>query len=180
MIPVRYAKALFEFAAEKGCDERVYGQMGKLAAAFVREPELRRALDNPVLPESEKLKLVYAACGGDPGEVLERFAQLVLHNRRERFLQWIALMYREQYRKAHGISTGKLETAVPVAPRYRAPPEGADRGADAREARAGGLVKPDLIGGFVFEMNCERLDASVATQLRSIKRQFAEKNRRIV
>lgn len=61
MIPVRYAKALFEFAAEKGCDERVYGQMGKLAAAFVREPELRRALDNPVLPESEKLKLVYAA-----------------------------------------------------------------------------------------------------------------------
>ena len=41
-------------------------------------------------------------------------------------------------------------------------------------------VKPDLIGGFVFEMNCERLDASVATQLRSIKRQFAEKNRRIV
>lgn len=47
--------------------------MGKLAAAFVREPELRRALDNPVLPESEKLKLVYAACGGDPGEVLERF-----------------------------------------------------------------------------------------------------------
>ena len=36
MIPVRYAKALFEFAAEKGCDERVYGQMGKLAAAFVR------------------------------------------------------------------------------------------------------------------------------------------------
>ena len=49
MIPVRYAKALFEFATEKGCDGRVYGQMGKLAAAFVREPELRRALDNPVL-----------------------------------------------------------------------------------------------------------------------------------
>ena len=105
MIPVRYAKALFEFATEKGCDGRVYGQMGKLAAAFVREPELRRVLDNPVLPESEKLKLVYAACGGDPGEVLERFAQLVLHNRRERFLQWIALMYREQYRKAHGIDS---------------------------------------------------------------------------
>ena len=60
MIPVRYAKALFEFATEKGCDGRVYGQMGKLAAAFVREPELRRVLDNPVLPESEKLKLVYA------------------------------------------------------------------------------------------------------------------------
>ena len=173
MIPVRYAKALFEFATEKGCDGRVYGQMGKLAAAFVREPELRRV-------ESEKLKLVYAACGGDPGEVLERFAQLVLHNRRERFLQWIALMYREQYRKAHGISTGRLETAVPVTPdterRLKELIEAQTRGKLELEAS----VKPDLIGGFVFEMNCERLDASVATQLRSIKRQFAEKNRRIV
>ena len=138
---MRYAKALFEFAAEKGCDERVYGQMGKLAAAFVRE---------------------------------------VLHNRRERFLQWIALMYREQYRKAHGISTGKLETAVPVAPdterRLKELIEAQTRGTLELEAS----VKPDLIGGFVFEMNCERLDASVATQLRSIRRQFAEKNRRIV
>ena len=173
---MRYAKALFEFAIEKGCDGRVYGQMGKLAAAFVREPELRRVLDNPVLPESEKLKLVYAACGGDPGEVLERFAQLVLHNRRERFLQWIALMYR----KAHGISTGRLETAVPVTPdterRLKELIEAQTRGKLELEAS----VKPDLIGGFVFEMNCERLDASVATQLRSIKRQFAEKNRRIV
>ena len=167
---MRYAKALFEFATEKGCDGRVYGQMGKLAAAFVREPELRRVLD----------KLVYAACGGDPGEVLERFAQLVLHNRRERFLQWIALMYREQYRKAHGISTGRLETAVPVTPdterRLKELIEAQTRGKLELEAS----VKPDLIGGFVFEMNCERLDASVATQLRSIKRQFAEKNRRIV
>ena len=146
----------------------------------MREPELRRVLDNPVLPESEKLKLVYAACGGDPGEVLERFAQLVLHNRRERFLQWIALMYREQYRKAHGISTGRLETAVPVTPdterRLKELIEAQTRGKLELEAS----VKPDLIGGFVFEMNCERLDASVATQLRSIKRQFAEKNRRIV
>ena len=145
MIPVRYAKALFEFATEKGCDGRVYGQMGKLAAAFVREPELRRVLDNPVLPESEKLKLVYAACGGDPGEVLERFAQLVLHNRRERFLQWIALMYREQYRKAHGISTGRLETAVPVTPdterRLKELIEAQTRGKLELEAS----VKPDLI-----------------------------------
>lgn len=111
--------------------------------------------------------------------MLERFAQLVLHNRRERFLQWIALMYREQYRKAHGISTGKLETAVPVAPIPSAAKElieAQTRGKLELEAS----VKPDLIGGFVFEMNCERLDASVATQLRSIKRQFAEKNRRIV
>ena len=61
--------------------------MGKLAAAFVREPELRRVLDNPVLPESEKLKLVYSGLRtAIRARCSKRFAQLVLsHNRREQF-----------------------------------------------------------------------------------------------
>ena len=63
-------------------------------------------------------------------------------------------MYREQYRKAHGISTGRLETAVPVTPdterRLKELIEAQTRGKLELEAS----VKPDLIGGFVFEISC--------------------------
>ena len=179
MIPVRYAKALFGIRCRKGCDERVYGQMGKLAAAFVREPGVAARAGQSRAAGVREAQAGLRGLRRRSGEVLERFAQLVLHNRRERFLQWIALMYREQYRKAHGISTGKLRRPSGGA-RYRAPPEGADRAQTRGSSSWRASVKPGLIGGFVFEMNCERLDASVATQLRSIKRQFAEKNRRIV
>lgn len=41
-------------------------------------------------------------------------------------------------------------------------------------------VDPSLIGGFVFEVEDTVLDASVSRQLDIIRRQFMEKNRRIV
>ena len=95
---------------------------------------------------------------------------LVLHNRRERYLQSISLMYLDLYRKLNRISTGRLETAVPVTP------ETERKIIDLIKTS----VKPELLGGFVFEMDSERLDASIATQLRNIKKQFVEKNKRIV
>ena len=42
------------------------------------------------------------------------------------------------------------------------------------------FTDPTLIGGFVFEIEDYTLDASAAHQLRRIRRQFIEQNRRIV
>jgi F-type H+-transporting ATPase subunit delta len=41
-------------------------------------------------------------------------------------------------------------------------------------------INPDILGGFIFEMDGYRLDASVETQFRMIRRQLIEKNNRIV
>ena len=41
-------------------------------------------------------------------------------------------------------------------------------------------IDPSLIGGFVFDMEWTRLDASIATQFKKVKQQFVDKNRRIV
>ena len=180
MIAVRYARAWLEFAGERAEAEKVYGEVGRLADAFVREPSFRRALESPVLPASEKIALVKTAAGGAVSESFDRFVGLVVRNRRESFLQSIALMYRDLYRKRCGIAVGSLETAVPVTP------ETEERIAGLIASETGGRVelttkvRPELIGGFVFEMNFRRLDASVAAQLRSIRRQFVERNRRIV
>ena len=41
-------------------------------------------------------------------------------------------------------------------------------------------IDPEILGGFVFEMDGYRLDASVESQFRRIRRQLIEKNNRIV
>ena len=42
------------------------------------------------------------------------------------------------------------------------------------------VVDPTIEGGFIFDINDYRLDASIATQLKRVKQQFIDKNRRIV
>ena len=41
-------------------------------------------------------------------------------------------------------------------------------------------MDPDLVGGFVFDLEDYLLDASVRRQLDLIREQFIEKNRRII
>lgn len=180
MIPLRYAKALYEFAAERSATDRVYGEMQQLAGSFSAEPALRRALDNPVLTRQQKTELIYNAAGGHPSEVLKRFVELVLEHKRTPYLQRMALGYQALYQKAHNISTGRLQTAVEIdaATRQRLTDWIVSRTHGTVELKT--LVHPEILGGFIFEMNSLRLDASIAAQLREIRKQFIDRNKRIV
>ena len=93
---------------------------------------------------------------------------------------FISLMYLDLYRKLKHIGVGKLITAVPVDKET----EDRIRSAAAHILHAQmeleTVVDPSIEGGFIFDINDYRLDASIATQLKRVKQQFIDKNRRIV
>ena len=99
---------------------------------------------------------------------------------REGHLQYIALTYLHLYRQQKHIGVGKLITAVPVSrevwERIR------DSASTLLHARMElqTEVDPAIEGGFIFDINDFRLDASIATQIKRVKQQFIDKNRRIV
>lgn len=180
IVSVRYAKALLAYANDSGVEDAVYEEALRLKDSFALVPELRQAMENPVLPSEVKLKLIVEAAGGKVTKELKRFAQLVLQEKREKFLQFMVNSYVGLYRKQKNISIGKLTAAFPMAP------EVVERIRKIVVSRTGGTaefttkVDPALQGGFIFEIGTYRLDASVASQMRRVKRQFVEKNRRIV
>ena len=44
---MRYAKAIIEYAQEKGLEDRLYQEFLTLSHSFCEQPGLREALDNP-------------------------------------------------------------------------------------------------------------------------------------
>lgn len=181
VISMRYAKALLAYANESGTEDVVYKEAKTLAGSFSKVSGLRQALDNPVLPAETKLKLVCeAAGGGRVSKELRRFVELVLEERREKFLQFMIMSYIDLYRKQKNISVGKITTVCPVAEevigRIRALVVERTHGTVEFKTR----IDPKLEGGFIFEIGTYRLDASVADQIKRVKRQFIAKNRRIV
>lgn len=179
---MRYAKALLAYANESGTEDAVYKEAGRLADSFSKVPELRQALDNPVLPAETKLGLVCEAAGG-AGKVsreLKSFVKLVLEGRREKFLQFMIMSYIDLYRKQKNISVGKITTVCPVTEevigRIRALVVEQTHGTVELKTK----IDPTLEGGFIFEIGTYRLDASVANQIKRVKQQFIAKNRRII
>lgn len=179
-IPVRYATALLDFANVSNEQDRVYTEAKAIVKSYFQFIELRTVLDNPVLAKAEKRKIIILAAAGKISKPFEKFLDLVLRNNREDHLQSITLKYIDLYRKQKNIHYGKLITASPVdattEKRLMAMVENTTGGTIEMEK----VVDKDILGGFIFEVDFVRWDASISGQLRQIKKEYIEKNKKIV
>ena len=78
VISVRYARALLKSACGQELEDKVYSVMQTLAQSYLQVPELRAAIENPMLPKEKKRKLLEAACGDDCPELIANFLSLVM------------------------------------------------------------------------------------------------------
>ena len=180
-VSFRYASALMKFVSETGNGELVYGQVMRINGSLSSIPQLREVIDNPMsVPDAVKFELLESALDGEEmAEELKRFIRLVMKNRRTKFLRWMFLSFIMLYREANGIKLSRLVTAVP-APDLEKRLAGIVKEKNGDSVLFEHYVDSGIIGGFIFEIDGYRLDASTASQLKSVRRQFIEKNRRIV
>lgn len=175
-ISSRYIKALFSLAKEKQQENRVYDDMKMLAVSFEQEPGLITVLDNPILPEEEKVKLLTTAAGLKVCDLFTRFIRLVLQRKREGLLPLMAYIYIHTYRKDKKITQVLFRTPVPV---NEATEEHLKKWLHEKTGNTiefTGALKPELIGGFVLRIGNIRIDASYSRQLREIRNKLIERN----
>lgn len=172
LIPGRYAKALYKFALDNNATERVYQLMQKLTAAFAAEPRLREAVANPFVSADDKTKLLMAAAGADANTdtCFADFIALLIANHRIEFTRETALAYMALYRKANNIRRVSVVSAAKLDPAdvSRLRKVISDRLAGAT-MEFESSVDPALIGGFVVNIDDERLDASVSNELKQLR-----------
>ena len=180
LIPVRYATALLDFANVSELQDRVYTEIKALTQSYFQFSELRTVLDNPVLAKAEKRKIIILGAGGNVSKPFEKFLDLLLENNRESFLLSIALKFIDLFRKQKNIHYGKLTTASPINTATE------KRLMEMVENTTGGtiemekIIDPEIIGGFMFEVDFVRWDASISGELRRIRKEYIEKNNKIV
>jgi len=182
VIAKRYAKALLRFAQEEKAEDTVYKEVLQFIDSWKKVPELAKVLGNPLLANEQKEKVICQAASTEVSSVFQKFATLVVAHRRESFMLFIAHSFVTQYREFKHISIGKLITAVPasekVAERLEKMIE--KRSENSVDVILETTVDPNILGGFIFQLDDMRLDASVSTQFEQIKKQFIEKNQRII
>ena len=90
------------------------------------------------------------------------FLKLLDRNKRTGMAREAVMAYMDLYRKANHIYRVKVTAAAPLGPK--------------EENRLNGgtmeynlLIDPELIGGFTVDIDSERLDASVANELKQLR-----------
>lgn len=181
MISKRYAKALFYFAQDKNVLDQVFSEMKVIADMLTKNKKIKNMIESPaIFTKNDKITVIGDILQNKGSDVLNRFIQLVIDHRRENHLLTMCLVFIDLYRDYKNIKVGKLITAAPVSSTVT------DRIKLLLQAKHKGYIEfenqidPSIDGGFVLYIDTYRLDASVATQLKNIKRQLLSKNKKVV
>jgi F-type H+-transporting ATPase subunit delta len=141
--------------------------MKSLATSFSAYSTMRKVMDDPTVPSEDKISLLVTA-SGEQSDIVRQAVQLVVENGRESFMENIALMYAEVYRQAKGLVIVHLTTVDPADAQMKKELIPVIAQATGKQVEYHTATNPDLIGGFILEIEDKRLDASVKNQLRII------------
>ncbi len=171
LIPRRYAKALYKTGVERDCAQRLYRLMQNLADAYIADPGLAKAIDNPFVAQHDKDALLTTAANATDKDVtFADFLKLLGHNQRTGMAGEIAVAYTTHYRRECRIRRVEVISAAPVDPTLL------DRIKNVVKSQLDGAsmefstsIDPAIIGGFIVNIDNERLDASVSRQLKELR-----------
>ena len=164
-ISIRYAKALLSSAKEAKVEDKVYSDMITLEGAFAQINLLKQAMANPTLTKEEKIKLINTIFNNKANKLTQGFINLVIENGREDYFYRIALSFQELYRKDKNIVVTHLTTAIELdEPIIKKIVSSIEKQENSKvELRT--EINPDIIGGYIIDVENKRMDASIIRQL---------------
>lgn len=173
-INVRYSKAFFSLAREKNLIGELQRDAELISSVCTSSSDFVLLIESPVIPASEKIKVLKAIFEGKINLYSLNFLLLITQNRREKNIPGIFRDLEELFRQDQGIKTAVLTTAKPISGAL------VDQIQKSLVTEFGGKIQlsqnidEDLIGGFVLRVDDNQYDASISSQLKRVKEKLLQ------
>jgi F-type H+-transporting ATPase subunit delta len=174
-LATRYAQSLLDLAIEQNALDSTLNDIQTLESICQSSRDFANMLRSPIIKADKKNAIINAVVGNNITALTKAFINLLTSKGREEYLVEIIGAYIRLYKELKKIKTVRLTTASPVTDVVKnailqkllgaMPQQSIDLKTD---------VNPDLIGGFVLQMDDKLYDASVRHDLNVIKSQFTE------
>ncbi len=167
----RYAAAVFDLAEEAGALDAVDRDLTAFAEALEGSADLAVAAASPLIAAEEKSRALSAVAQLlGLSELGRNLVGVAARNGRAAELPGVARAYRTRLAQHRGAREVEIVSAAPLEPAQRDDLIAALTQALKLEIRPTLTVDPRLIGGFMVRAGSRQYDASVRTQLDSMKR----------
>lgn len=175
VVDLRYARAFAAVVSEQKLDvAAVQGQLNDFAATFENSSDLREVLEDPSIPEQQKLRVldaIAARLGMSPAT--RNFLAVITHHQRLRELRQILEAYLALADEATGVAEAEIVTARPLDDSNRHLLEQqVARLAGGQRVRATYREDASLLGGAVVRIGSTVYDGSVRGQLQQLKQRL--------
>jgi F-type H+-transporting ATPase subunit delta len=170
-ISVRYSRAIFQSALEKNILDKVYQDM-TLISEICKLPETKEFLHSPIIFPSKKEAIFHKILGDYIEKITLSLLDLIVKNGRESFIPAIAANFIHESKKYKGITDSVLTTAVKVDDMIKKQITDLISNVFKTKVDLKENVDPEIIGGFILQVDDDYIDASIKNKLRKIKKEL--------
>ena len=169
----RYAKSLIGLSRERGVLDAVGDDMKLLATVCEDNHEFTVLMNSPIINSDKKLSILNKVFEGKMNKLSLAFFEILTTKGREPHLEVIAKEFVNQYKEEKGIQTAIITSAVGLDEKLRGEVYKVIKESAKSEIELVEKVDKDLIGGFVLRMGDKQFDASIASELRKLAKEFS-------
>lgn len=171
----RYAKALMDISIERNEMEQALTDMKTIAETITQSNDFRLFLQSPIIKADKKQAAVQAIFNNKIGATSLKFIELLISKGREANLAEVAVAFQDQYDEIKQVKRVSVTTASPMTADVRTKViNKAQTIVPGFQIEIVENVDPEIIGGFIIEVEGKRYDASVKKELNEIKKQFSK------
>ncbi|TDG37853.1 ATP synthase F1 subunit delta [Pedobacter changchengzhani] len=170
----RYAKSLIDLSVENNALSSSYNDMVLFNKVVDDTPELEAILKNPIVPLDKKIGILNGIFSDKVSKLTLAFFKIVVSKGRSSILFATSKQFIQQYNVIKGIVTADVISATALTDAAKAEIVGiVKKELGANEVIVNEKVDEKLIGGFILKVGDKQFDASIASGLSKLKKEFA-------
>ncbi len=169
-ISVRYAKALYDYSSSEKTQDEVYKDSYVLLDLIENNKEFVYLLNNPVIAAKEKERVISMVLKDAVNKTLFNLIRLLIVKNREAYIQNSLLIFQKIYRENQGVFRVILECATEPTKEFEGKIIDFVNTRFKKKTELIVKIKPELIGGFILQVENLLVDQSIIGQLNIFKK----------
>lgn len=170
----RYAKAVLDLAKDKNAAKAVNDDMLRIQKTIAGSEDLQGFLKSPVVSATLKKNSLVEIFSGI-NEITSSLFNILLENNRIQLLQLVALRYNQFYNEMNGVQVAKVTSVVPLTTSLEEKIQDKVKELTGNTAKIENIIDENILGGFILRVGDLQYNASIAHQLKTLKREFTNK-----
>lgn len=170
---LRYAKAVLDLTKDSGTTDAVLNDMKSVVATLDQSKDLRLALQSPVVKLDDKraiLKEVFEGTSKETAGLID----ILVDNKRVDMLGLVASNFITLYNKSQGVQMATVTTAVAISPEIEVKVLAkVTELTGSKDVKLNNIIDESIVGGFILRVGDTQYNASIASQLGKLKREFS-------
>jgi len=170
----RYAKSLLQLSDEQGILENVNQDMILIDETCDANKELALVLKSPIIDHYKKSQILDKIFGKKVNPLTKSFYELIGRKGREKMFHSITKEFRKQYLQLKGIEKVSVTTTFQLDDGLRKQVEDIAVDISKMKPQLEESIDKDIVGGFILNIGSRRIDASIKTKLRKLKKELTK------